>query len=200
MAYQYPFNATLISGSTQAKDIDLAFRNMHSALIERLEDKFVISATADPWVLKSTLSGSRVNKQILVPFTAFLTFGGGQLTLEEQGALVRADNNALVAPVILPQGVTVTSVNFFVGIAGGGVTWKFYKIASDPPFTKTEIAAGSTSTQGAQVLSSAALSEVPSGNETYYLFIDSTTTQQTHFFVLYGARVTYTTPSHLNTL
>src|SRR5687768_15630398 len=109
MAYVYPFNATLISGSTQAKDIDLAFRNMHSALIERFNDKLVVDATADPWVLKNSITGFRVNKHIQIPFTSFLTFGGGALELLETGALVQGNNNALVAPVILPVGVTVTS-------------------------------------------------------------------------------------------
>lgn len=200
MAYQYPFNATLISGSTQAKDIDLAFRNMHSALIERLNDKLVVDATADPWVLKTSLTGQKTSKKLLIPFTAFLTFGGGELDLVETGAIARADNNALVAPVILPQGVTITQVNIFTAIAGGGVRWLLYKIGAVSPFAKTDVAADSTATQGAQVLTSAALSEVTTGNEMYFLLVDSTTSNIGHFHILYGASVVYDAPAHTNTL
>ena len=198
MTYVDPFNATLISGNTQAKLIDDTFRSMHRALIERLNDKLVVDATADPWVLKDSLVGRKVGKTAMVPFIDFHSLGGGNTTISLDRITCLATANALVAPVIVPNGVTITRCEIAIETTVP-LAWSFYKVTIIPPFTRIIIAADTHSVLGQGNIGSAILSELTDQVSGYCISLD-TLGSSVGVFSVYGARVTYDTPSHLNTI
>lgn len=199
MAYSNPFNATLIPGNTQAKLIDDTFRSMHAALIERLNDKIVVSATADPWVLKPEVSGAKNNKVLRVPFINFITLGGGAVTINLDNISANGASNALVAGVSLPVGVTVTLVAVNI-LCSSIANLEFYKVTGAAPFTKVSIAAWTQNPVGQVVSVSSILTEVTDDFATYYISADLASSDPGQIISIYGARIIYNTPSHLNTI
>lgn len=200
MSYTNPFNATIMPGSTQAKLIDDFSRQMYAALIERLNDKFVVDATADPWVLLATVSGAKANKLLAIPFNHFTTLGGGSTVIALTGVTSNGAANALLAGFSLPVGVTITLATIYLTCTSQ-VNLELYKITGSAPFTKVSIAAWSQAASG-QIASNngTPLIEVTDGTAAYFLSVDLVSSSSSEFVTVYGARITYTTPSHLNTI
>lgn|SRR5574338_388479 len=199
MAYTNPFNATLISGGTQAKQIDDTFRAMHGALIERLNDKLIVDATADPWVLLDAVSGKKNSKFLTIPFNHFLTKGGGSTIIELDHVQTSADAGAIIAGFSLPVGVKVTKAEVYVN-ATSSVNVEFYKVTGAAPFVKTSVAAWQVTTPGQQVSGSVTLDETTDGLATYYISLDMVPTDSINQMLIYGGRITYNAPTHLNTI
>ena len=200
MAYTFPFNAAQIPGSTQAKLIDDTFRSMHSALIERLNDKIVVSAIADPWVLKPEVSGAKNNKVLRIPFINFVPLGGGTNIININNVSCDGPANALVAGFSLPVGVTITGV--IVNILNtGSANLELYKVSGASPFAKSSIAAWSQAPAGLIASSNnTTLTEVTDDFATYCISADLASSAGGQLMSIYGARVIYNTPSHLNTI
>lgn len=199
MTYTIPFNASQISGNTQAKLIDDTFRNMHTALIERLNDKFVVDATADPWVLKNTITGLKTSKFLSLPFNQFLTLGGGSTSIFLDRVVTSGDANALLCSFQLPPGVTIREAAVF--LSPSGVTnLELYKLAGAIPFSKISLAAWQATTGGIQVSSSGALNELVGEFETYFISVDLASSSSGLAVAVYGGYIKYDTPSHLNTI
>lgn len=200
MAYQFQFNAAQISGNTQAKLIDDTFRNMHSALIERLNDKLIVDATADPWVLLDSVSGRKTSKFLSLPFNHFVTLGGGSTSIFEDRVVTSGDANALLCGFQLPPGVTIKEAAVYVN-PSGIVNFELYKVTSSIPFTKVSIAAWQATVAGQQVSSNnVALNEVVPNFVTYYVSVDLASTSSGVAVAVYGGYIKYDTPSHLNTI
>lgn len=200
MSYAFAFNASQISGNTQAKLIDDTFRNMHSALIERLNDKLVVDATADPWVLLNSVSGAKDEKFLALPFNHFTTLGGGSTSIFLDRVVTTGDANALVCGFSLPPGVTIKEAAVYISPTGT-VNMELYKIPSSPPFTKVSVAAWSDAVAGQHVsVNGSTLADVVANFVTYYISVDLASSSSGLAVAVYGGYVKYSTPSHLNTL
>lgn len=200
MGYADEFNATQISGSTQAKLIDDDLRKIRRSLIQRFNDQLFEDFTADPLVPLPKISGKKDSKKLVIPFINFITLGGGNTVIglnyiQSQGAA-----NPLLAGIVLPNGVTIKEAAVYIE-ASGTCNIELYKITGASPFTKVPIAAWQLTTSGQQVsVNGAALNEVTDGAASYYISVDMVAGDVLSYVRVYGGYVKYNTPSHLNTL
>lgn len=220
LAYDYPdggyvkdFDASQIPGSTQAKLIDDTFRNMHSALIERLDDTLFDDTTTDPLVLKPEISGRRIigekynSKRLPLPHSGIINAGGGSVTITTQYISASGDNGPLILPVTLPPGVTVLEVALYaqvVNISGGPgtATFQFYYIDSSTlAFSVAPLITWTTTSTA-----NAVVPGYPTGTITiadfynYAIAIEVTPSDAFHHIKIYGGYLIYDTESHLYTL
>lgn len=200
MTYTNPFNPTIMPGSTQAKLIDDFSRQMYAALIERFNDKFMVDATADPWVLKTSITGQKISKFLALPFNHFTTLGGGSTAITLDHVTTSGDANALVCGFSLPPGVTIREAAVYISPTAT-VNLELYQVSASPPFTKISIAAWQDSVGGQHVSSNnVALNHLVPEFATYYVSVDMASSSSGVAVTVYGGFIKYDTPSHLNTI
>ncbi len=196
MPYGITWTSLTRPGTRAANNAAADLTSIPDALKERFEDVLIVSATADPWVLKDGVLGKVTGKKLIIPHTAFRERTGGvPAQLADQALTSVGDTGTLYAGIDLPVGVTITLIEFLVTRLSGSVLWTFYKTAFGVSVASTVIASGAQATGGTQIISSAALTEVTDGS-IYYLSLDSNLSGSiTPVFLTYGARVIYDTPS-----
>lgn len=202
MAYGIDWTSLQVDGSTvNANDIDLKLTNIPDALKERLEDVLVVDVTADPWVLKDVAGGPVTGKRMLIPAFSFQPHQLSNSSFNTLGWTVVGDSDML-ASLILPPGVTVTLIEFYVSGLSGTINWEFNRPqhgAAGGPAEDT-IASGSSATSGVHVISSGVISHTIASDRYYNLLIYSSLTSSLPAFILWGARITYNVPSSKETL
>lgn len=192
-----------ISGSTTpANQIDDKFRDRMNGLQERLETELIQDCEADPWVVQDALKGKVTGKVLVIPHSAFIELASvGDLTLafgSNSMGWVNGDG-VMQAAVMLPPGVTVTLVEFLINNGSGTFNWRFFKHAfSTSSHTETNIATGTSATTGDQIVSSGVLAEVIDGGQIYQISCHNTGV--TPSVAVFGARITYNTPSSQQTI
>lgn len=208
MPFSDAWNDTDPPGSELAKNIDDHIRKLRLQIDERMEAMLVEDWAADPLAYLDAVSGKKTGKQILIPFGAFLygTTGSTSKGVEMHTSYVETyvDTGPMIAPVILPPGVTVTLVELMADKGDTtSVSWQFsYRLFSAGGSTDDEnvIDAGTTfSTAGIQIKATGALTEVIAANTLYWIRV-SATGSSGQAYDLFGARITYDTPAHLNTI
>jgi hypothetical protein len=208
--YLKPFDASQIPGTTQANLIDNTFRDMHSAIIERLDDTIFEDTTDDPLVLKLEVSGQRVStgtlnsKRLALPHTSWLYTAGDNVSLTSQYILADGAANALYCPVILPPGVTVLEVAIYCKVIGTSAvgTFQFYYIdSSSTAFTVTAVPSGTWNTTliGSNAIVYCNPNNVIADFYNYAIAAEVTPSNNLHFIYIFGGYIIYDCPSHLYT-
>lgn len=210
MSYTRNFDVTAPPGSELAKNIDNQIRNFRTDVKERLDTilRTVESPATgekidqDPLQLLKEITGEVTSKKMNIAFGAFAASSiGKEYYYDDDKLIAFTDTDVLVAPLILPIGVIVTKVELLADKSSAGtITWK----VKWRPF-----GAGTTQTAETVVHTAVGLSvsfttinpliNGVNENNTYWMAIEGTGTAGNAFYI-YGARVTYDTPSSKNTL
>lgn len=203
MPFTRPFSVSNIPGTTLAKQIDEEFRASKLELLERFNATLFVDFAADPLVLKDSLAGKVVGKQLLIPHNDFKERIGGpkRPEINELFTAIFEDTGTMQASVVLPPGVTITKVEFLVDRGQIDIIhWALDRLDFDLTPSKTAISLGDFSTAGVQIIDSGAIAHVVQNNSYYQLTLETTSSANVDSFLLYAARITYDTPSHLNTI
>jgi len=207
MAHTNAWNTTDPPGSEQAKNIDDHIRKVRLDVGERLSD-IVTDIMADPLVLKPQYSGAVDGKQIVIPFSSFnssiigkeVTYGHGCLT-------AFSDSHVVLAPIILPPGTTIKKVELLCDAGDtAGLTWYLYSRnfgggGSRPSSqsSHTTLVTTSVSGVGVQISATSDLTFVVDAATMYYIAVDGLGPNGLSYDI-FGARVTYNTPSAQKTI
>lgn len=208
MAYTRVWNDNAVVGGTPAAAIDTGFQNFRGDLTERMESKFITSMTADPWVVKPEILGNVGSKLMLIHHSAFepsyywdavgavSSVTRTSLYVEHSaGASVAAA--ILQAPLILPIGVSIIDVQFFVN-RNGAVNFTSRLLYNSLVPATTVIGSAVTSSNGfTNIVVSSGLPHVVEAERFYFLDVSPTLGSAQR---LYGARIRYDTPDCRNTL
>lgn len=151
-------------------------------------------------------SGAKTGKQLLIPATAFytehdpssITINGEQWNMDDTQTTF-----PLFAPVLLPPGVTITKMELLGVVPAGNtsITANLYSTSFSTAPGQTVLATVTLLTTGSNrgLVPSGALNILIDGDTLYWLAVardDNTVTDS----VLIGVRITYDTPSAVNTL
>lgn len=202
MTYTYPWNNAVPAGSDPANQLDTNITDLKSALSERMEDKFISSMTADPWVVKPEILGNVTGKEIIYTWGNFNWFGTQDpLNDYEQRNSTLGTTLRGRMTFVLPLGVTITGFKAFFG--GNGIaasTIVLSKITYDEPPVQTTIATLTrTNATVAEEVATGLPTEVTASGQFYHVLISLSAAgggnSKFHF-----VKVTYTTPDCRNTL
>lgn len=198
MPYVIPWTTLTVDGSTtDANDIDEKLTNISQALQERLESVLIEDVQADPWVLKPTVGGAVTGKKLIIPHTLFKERTGGATdpTVNDINTSVLGTAQVMQAPVFVPPGCTITLVEFLVGNMGtGAILWEFFRNAFSISSTKVLLDSGSSATGGVHIISKA-VSVLVGADQLYHVSLDTSLNSSGAILLIYGARITYDTPS-----
>lgn len=141
MGYSFPWNNAVPAGSDPANQLDTFITDLKSALSERMEDKFINSMTADPWVVQPEILGNVIGK--VLPFhwiDALVSPEASSLTLTNKS--IRNDGlstRTIRIPVGLPNGITITEFHGFAAKGAANVVMALTYGTYDASFTETII-------------------------------------------------------------
>jgi hypothetical protein len=201
MPHTRPWSVTAPAGTVQAKQIDDEIRKLRVDIDERMAD-VAVDFTADPVVLQSQYLGNVDGKQLVIPYSAFSSTRAGlgvKEVIVNVGFLnAFTDSPLLIAPVILPPGATITTIEVMIDKGdAASIAWDFYARA----FAAGEARVGSQTAMvslihkteaGVNVLlSTSGVVALPiDANHLYYIVVDGVGPAG-NSFDLYGARITY---------
>lgn len=122
MPYATPWDVNRPAGGTQAKLIDDEIRQLRHDLEERLEDTLFVDMTADPLVLKDSITGKQDAITRIIGFPEFIaSTQGKEIDYFREGyGIGFTDSGGLVASLtsVVPVGCVVTLVEWLVDKAG----------------------------------------------------------------------------------
>lgn len=198
MAYTRVWDNNNVTGSTQAAAIDTGFQAFRGDLQERLEDKFVTSIVADPWVVKPEILGNVVGKKLHLHHSAFK---GLVSTINDQ--YIEANTSTGTdywTPIIIPVGDTVQSIKVTIDRQGKTVQVKFgYVNPTTGAFVSVGTLTDNASVGVTQMNFATGLPHVIVVDR-MYMFTVNLGGSLGVSSRLYGAIVTYDTPDCRNTL
>lgn len=205
MAYTRDYDVTAPPGTELAKNIDNQIRAFRTDIKERLDtllrpideddEDETPPIDRDPLVLGDQYTGFKEDKKMNIGFAAFSASSiGKEYYYDDDKLIAFTDTDVLVAPLILPIGVVVKTVELLADKNDAGtITWK----VKWRPF-----GAGATATLETVIHSTTGLSSsittidplISGVNEDniYWIALEGTGTAGKSFYV-YGARVTYDT-------
>jgi hypothetical protein len=198
MPYSSVWNVTDPAGSVAAKNIDDHIRKLRLQLQERFEDALVVSAAADPWVLKPTVSGTQVDLYRLIPFAAFLN----NLEAKENNISIGGQMDGFsgagpwIAPVDIPPGCVITLVEYLVDKHDtSGVTCELKsRVFGNAPAAAVSHSNILCADLGAKVYPSAALNLTIDAGRYYFLCLQGGGVGGNSFNI-FGARIKFNRPS-----
>ena len=203
--------------TTQAKLIDDHIRQLRLDLEERFNSTLYKPSEAgdpddpqpnaflrDPLVLKDGVSGKKKDKQLVIPYSAFIKNTLGKEFIFDQYKLTAfTDTSPIYAPFILPPGVTLKRVEVMNDRHdAGSVVIRILKrtfAAGEAVDTNVEIATVANLAAGRVLSAPADFAEVIAAGTLYYIEIEATGTAGNSFYVM-GVRLTYDSPTHQTTL
>jgi hypothetical protein len=202
MPHTNAWNVTDPPGTEQAKNIDDHIRRLRVDLGDRLAD-LVVDVMADPLKLKADAQDPVVDKQLIIPFSDFMvTTNGKEAEFHDGYCLAYTDTGLLMCPVQVPVGCTITKVEVLVDVADAdSINWSFdsrsFAAGGGRPASQTAqviLANGNVAGAGVKIGASGVLAVLVSAAQMYYIAIDGVGANG-NSYDLYGARVTYTSPS-----
>lgn len=195
-------NLENIAGATPANQIDDKFRARGLGIKERMNEIFV-DWEADPVVLKDSVLGKVTGKTLVIPHTLFRersSVGAFNATLDGSGMGAFGDTGVLQASIVLPPGTTLKLVEILINTIADSINWEVFSYTFGAALpTKTLIESATDPTAGVHFITTGVLSEVIDAQHTYHISVDSTSSSTPPKFVVYGARITYDTPSSQQT-
>lgn len=202
MPYTDAWNTTDPSGNVAANTIDTEIQKLRLQLQERVfATLFETPYTDDPLVVKASVSGAKTSKTIMIaPYGISpeqdednYAWEDGYVTIDEDGTLRQ--------PVILPQGVTITQVEWLVAehLSSNVECYLMETQFTAAPAAPTGVAAASSVAAGstAALLTDSALSILVGPNDMY--FIKVACTGGVGGCRYWGCRITYDAPDSRNT-
>ena len=216
MPFTNLWSKVIPAGGTQAKLIDDHARQLRLDLEERFQilfepsvvgdpdDPQPISFARDPLVLANAIIGKKLDKKLVIPFASFVKQTLGKEVIYDIYKLYAfTDSAPLIASIILPPGVTLKRVEMFWDrVDAGSVTVNVRKrafLAGQPQNDSQIIATKNNNVDGVRVDATPDFVEVISDAGLYYIEIEAAGTAGNSFH-LYGARLTYDSPTSLNTI
>lgn len=185
MSYTNAWNVTRPPGSEAAKNIDNEIRLLRLQIEERMTGSVVVDWTADPVVL----IGTTTDKTAIIPHVAFVPAQVGGIATYHNDYVACASGIAMNAPIILPAGSTIQSIDFIVSKNDcTDIACVLYKYTFVTAAVLTVPVSISSSTAGFQTISTVALGLALDGASVYYMGISSS--GGTSFFVR-GANIRY---------
>lgn len=203
MPFTRPFSVSNIPGTTLAKQIDEEFRASKLELLERFNATLFTDFTLDPLVLKDEIIGKKTSKVLLIPHNDFKERIGGpkRPEINELFTAIFEDTGTMQASVVLPPGVTITKLELLVDRAQiDTIHWALDSLDFDLTPSKAAVVTGNYSTAGLGIIDSGAIAHVVQPDKYYQITLETTSASNIDSFLFYAARVTYDTPSHLNTI
>jgi hypothetical protein len=129
MPFTDAWNVTRPAGTTAAKQIDDEIRLLRLQLEERLEQTLVVDMSADPLVLKGSVSGQATGLQLIIPFSSFLNdLHARENDIDPNGFVnmfvPSGTNETHFAAVsgIIPVGCTITKIEYMAALPDAAVT------------------------------------------------------------------------------
>lgn len=202
MAYTNPWSDTLVPGSTPARDIDDKFRMWSLAVKERMETFLVKDWNADPVEPQEDLAGTVTGKTIVIGGSSFRELNGSlkAVELNPNFLAVFRGSARVIAPVILPPGVTIKLIELQVNRGDvTNFTWRLIAVGFDTTAVETVVASSTVTNAGMQVFAQA-LSHTVSAAAAYYVDLDTAGAADVNSMRLYAVRLTYDTPDVTKTL
>lgn len=212
MAYTRTWDDTQPPDSGARDQVGTFIRNVRGDIHERMNDQFVVDWTTDPLVPQARILGNVTGKRLNIHWSAFSPMAsilGGSAWLNNKVSAAHSDaytdlatadgaSYNLYAPLILPNGVTVTACDFFVDPNGGsGVSVVMCRYALLTGATSNVFTPVSSATLGYTDMNPGTISEViDTGTYGYFLKV----TMNAQGSKLYSASVFYNTPDCRNTL
>jgi hypothetical protein len=203
MAHTNAWNVTDPPGTEQAKNIDNHIRKLRVDIGDRLAD-LVVDVMADPLKLKADAQDPVVDKKLLIPFTSFIARSDEkEYVLEPGRTYAFVDTGPLMATVGVPVGCTITKIELMGDVGDATqIIWNFYARSFAAGGTRpasvtamVSLANGTINGPSAVKLSdSGVIAVLVDAAQMYYLHVECTGPIG-NSFDLYGARVTYTSPS-----
>jgi hypothetical protein len=203
MPYTNEWTETLVPGSTPAREIDDKFRLLSLAIKERMEGSGLVADwSADPVVKTAETKGEVTGKKILIGGSSFRELNGTlkAVELNPNFLAVFRGSARVIAPVILPAGVTLKLIEWFVNRGDvTNYTWRLVSVLFASPATESVIATNTDAVAGLHIHSQV-LNHTIADSGVYYLDLDTAGAADVNSLFLYGVRLTYDTPDSTKTL
>lgn len=215
MSYTNTWDDTIPPDTGARNQVALFIRNVRVDLQERFNDQLVVDTTTDPWVLQPKVLGNVTGKWINLHWSDFIkqpvifvsdVWNPNRVSVSTPPSAYALNGNgtgtgnnfALYATARLPDGVTVTEVDFWVDPAGGSGTevamYKQYKGDGSVSAVFTPVTSGASGYT--KVIKSGLTELIDNANYTYFLMVvlgDGNSK-------LYSASVIFDVPDCRNTL
>jgi hypothetical protein len=189
MPYTRVWSIATPLGTAQAKDIDLIFRQLKEDLEERLEGVLVVDMTADPLVLKDDIIGKYTGKELLIPGVTFregTINTGGHTTSTGSGASV-------ISLLPIAPGNTIKKIEFLVELMGGAsITAQLMSQSFTAAVSLAAMLEELVSITGGKHIMTLNMSQTLAAGSMYFLRVFGTGATVR----VYGARITYDSPSN----
>lgn len=202
MPYTNAWNTTDPAGSVAANTIDTEIQKLRLQLQERVfATLFDSPYTDDPLVVRDIITGKQASKTIM-----FGPYGIAPEQLEDEytwgeGFVASDSDGTIRINCPMPQGVTITKVEFLVDrlFCSSVVCSLMEAVFSASPSAPSSVASGSTSGAGANLVTASGLAIVVGANDYYYAKLAGVGGALNVGFAFYGVRITYDAPDGRNT-
>lgn len=217
MAFTNLWSKVIPAGGVSAKLIDEHARQLRLDIEERMAAVFKASVIGDadhpqpipfardPLVIRDELTGKKLNKKLVIPYSAFIKNTLGKEFVFDQYKLTAfTDTAPMFAPIILPPGVTFKKAELFnEKVNAGSVTMRILKrsfLSGQPTDDNQLIATINNALVGVVITPTVPdFAEVISDSYLYWIEIDAAGTAGNSFNI-FGVRLTYDVPTFLETL